>query len=63
MATLESRVEKLESQSPGEADDIKVIFVEDGETPDGARHRYGIAGTFAGMVLTVSFIDSPKGMP
>ena len=63
MATLESRVEKLESQSPGEADELKVIFLHDGESKDSARRRYGIPSEFAGTILAVSFIDSPKGMP
>ncbi len=62
MATLEVRVSKLESQSPVEGDELKVIFLHVGESKDSARRRAGIPSEFAGTVLAVSFIVSLEGL-
>lgn len=61
MATLESRVSQLESLSPQNADEVAVIFVNEGETPDAARVRSSVASDFTGLVLAVSFIEAENG--
>jgi hypothetical protein len=61
MKNLESRVTKLESLiAQDDADSVRVIFPDDGETMEMARKRNGIADEFTGKVLAVSFVAAPS---
>lgn len=64
MAKLESRIAKLESLLDlDDADSVRVIFPDDGETMEMARKRNGIEDEFTGKVLAVHFVAAPSRSP
>ncbi len=58
MATLEKRVNDLESLANKKEASIKVLFLDDGQTKEGVMTHAGVTSEDASSILFVSFVDA-----